>query len=149
MTFLIKNTHDLRKDCSGAITVETAIIALGIFLTIPLLMDVGATINSGLTLSSSLRAGTQIALVQPTNTSAIQEAVQISSGFSPDRVTVTTSTFCECDGLGVTCGTTTCSGGSTPATYMTLTGEYDTPTFYNYPDPNPFGITRSTTIRVR
>ena len=147
--FSMKTLRNLRSDCSGVIAAETAIIAVGVFFTIPMLIDITNTINSGLTLSSSLRAGTQIALVQPSNTTAIQEAVQVSSGFSQDDVMVTTETFCECNGSEVSCGTTSCGADVTPSTYMELTAHYDTPTFYTYPDPNPFAITRSTTIRVR
>lgn len=148
--FFTKHIQTIRDDCSGAMTIEMALVATATFFIMPILIDITTTISSGINLSGSLRAGAQVALVQPSNTEAIGEAVAVSSGFDASLVTVGTSTFCECDGIAVQCTTTTCSGGTTPSTFMTITADYDTPTYVTYPGgSNPFAITRSTTIRVR
>ncbi len=144
-----KKSRGLIQDCSGALTIEMSLVAVATFFMIPILMDIMSSLSSGMTLSASLRAGAQIALAQPSNTTAIQEAITQAGGFAEGSVVVTTNTFCECDGLTVVCSTPSCSGGTTPATFMTLTAYYDTPTYINYPDPNPFAITRTTSIRVR
>jgi hypothetical protein len=141
--------RNLRSECSGAITVEMAIVAMAVFFMIPVLMDLTSLIANGITLSSSLRAGQQVALAQPSNTTAIREAITLSGGFEEDSVGVETETFCECDNISTLCTTSTCPGGGTPATFMTITASYSVPTALEYPDPNPFDITRTSTIRVR
>jgi Flp pilus assembly protein TadG len=146
----MQNRRSLAQDCSGAITVEMAVIAMAIFFMVPVIMDITAMISSGITLSSSLRAGTQIALVQPNNTEAISDAIELSSGFPEDSVTVTTAQFCECSGTSTTCGNDPCPGTNiVPATYMTISASYTTPTVIEYPDPGLHTVNRSTTIRVR
>lgn len=140
---------NLRSDCSGVLTMEMALVATFTFFIIPLLMDITTAISSNMTMRSSLRAGTQIALIQPSNTTAIREAVVAASGFDDELVTVNTNTFCECDGIAVSCSTGTCSGNTTPATFMTITASYTPETIITYPEPNPFTVNKTTTIRVR
>ena len=146
MTYIRKN---LRSDCSGALTVEMALVAAFTFFIIPMVMDLATVISNQMTMRSSLRAGTQIALVQPSNTTAIREAIVAASGFDSESVTISTSTFCECDSIVVSCSTESCSAGVTPATFMTITASYTPETIITYPEPNPFTVNKSTTIRVR
>ncbi len=144
-----KRTKFFLKDCSGALTIEMALIATLTFFLIPALIDIATIISSNMTIRSSLRAGTQVALVQPSNTAAIREAVVVSSGYPEETVDVDTAIFCECDGITVSCSTPSCSEGITPSTFMTITANYVPDTLLSYPDPNPFAVTKTTTVRVR
>jgi Flp pilus assembly protein TadG len=144
----IRNPH-FNKDERGAITVEMAVIATAVFFMVPIMMDLTALISGSMILASSVRAGDTIALAQPSNTSAIGEAIAQASGLPTSSVIVGTSTFCECDTVSTLCSTTTCPGGGTPATYMTISAQYTVPTILEYPTPNPFTLTKSNTLRVR
>src|SRR2546425_814710 len=117
--FLFGNASVLRKDCKGAASVEMAIIATSVVVLAPLLFDLASVTSSFMSLSGSLRAGVQLALMQPSNTSGITQTIQTASGFPADSVTVDTSQFCECNSNNVGCGTA--CGGTTPYKYMTIT----------------------------
>jgi Flp pilus assembly protein TadG len=140
---------NIYRDCEGAIAVEMALVAVSVFAAVPVMIDVVSLINSGMTLSGSLRSGAQIALVQPNNNTAIREAIEVSSGFPSGSVSVTTDQFCECDSIATSCSTATCPAEHfAPSMFMTLTAEYTVNTMLTYP-PSMSSLTRTTTFRVR
>lgn len=149
MKLLRHIASNLHRDCEGAITVEMALIAVTVFATVPVMADVVSLINSGMTLSGSLRTGTQVALVQPNNTTAIREAIEVSTGFPSGSVTVNTTQFCECEGIAIACSTTTCPAEHfSPSMFMTINAQYSVDTLLDYPSTMN-NLSRTTTFRVR
>jgi Flp pilus assembly protein TadG len=138
------------KDCSGAITVEFALIATSAMVLMPLIWDLALVTSSSMALSGSMRAGIQYAMSRPSDNTGIGQVIESASGFAVGSVTVTTNQSCECAGLIATCGTT-CSGGGTPAMYDTITASYQVPTmlpYAGYPT-NHFPISNTVTVRVQ
>src|SRR5688572_22134948 len=117
MHMLKKSRRSIRQDCQGAVTVEMAFITVSVMVLLPFIADTASVISSSMALSGGLRAGQQLALTQPSNTSGITETIRQASGFS--SATVTPSEFCECDGTVSTCGAL-CVGGGSPHRYLTI-----------------------------
>jgi Flp pilus assembly protein TadG len=137
-------------DCKGAAVVEFALISATVLLLIPLIWDIASVISSSMSLSGGLRAGIQLALVQPANTPGIANVIQTASGFPPHSVKVFTAQSCDCAGTHAVCGQA-CEDGAYPNRYLTITARYSVPTIFpyeNYPE-NSYVISRTATIRVQ
>lgn len=147
---LLRKVNKLHENCAGAAAVEMALIAASIFILAPFLFDLSLVVSNFMSLDGSLRAGVQLALVQPSNTNGIAQTIQTASGFPANSVTVQTTQFCECSAVSATCGTA-CADGSNPYKYITITASYSVPTTLSYPGypANKFPISRATTVRIQ
>ena len=149
-SLLRKYTRDFSDDRKGMVTAEMAIITTAVFATVPLIYDLASVINSSMALGGGLRAGVQLAIAQPSNTSGITSTIRTASGFPSDSVTVTTTEFCECSNVSATCGIA-CYGGANPYKYVRVTANYSVPTLLRYPgfDSASYPLTRSITVRTQ
>lgn len=146
---VFRKAKRLCRDCTGTSTVEMALIATSVIILAPILFDLFSVVSDAMSLDGSLRAGVQLALVQPSNTSGIAQTIQTASGFPASSVTVQTSQFCECSAVSADC-TATCSDNSNPYKYMTITAGYSVPTTLSYTGhTNAFPISRSITVRIQ
>lgn len=106
-------------DRRGNVIIEFALVMPVLFLLLVGMLDLG---RYGLQKSSMLqgaRAGGQYALVAADDSASINTTTQNATGLT--SVTATSVKFCECvSGTTVSCATT-CSGGATPKTYVTVT----------------------------
>lgn len=106
-------------DRRGNVIIEFALIMPLLFLLLVGMLDLG---RYGLQKSSMLqaaRAGGQYALVAADDSTSINTTTQNATGLT--GVTATNVKFCECvSGTTVSCATT-CSGGATLKTYVTVT----------------------------
>ena len=142
--------YGLKHNCDGLAAVEMALIITGVFATIPLIYDLSSVITASMTLSGGLRAGAQLAILQPSNSSGITSTIQTASGFTTGSVTVSTNEFCECSDVSSTCGIS-CYGGANPYKYITVTANYSVPTLFKYPGftSASYPISKSITVRTQ
>ena len=109
----------LGADCGGNILIEFALALPIIFLLLAGMLDLG---RYGLQKSAMLqgsREGAQYGVIAYTDSANINTTAQNATGLT--GVTATNSVFCECvSGTTVSC-TSTCSGGTSPRRYITVT----------------------------
>lgn len=117
---MIRRLARFLADARGNTAVEFALTApMLVFMTLAL-WEFGNAVNERTQLETAARAGAQAAMSDPTDTSAIEQAVLDATGLTDADLTVTTTSACECsDGTSVDCGTGTCAVGSVQ-TYMTV-----------------------------
>jgi Flp pilus assembly protein TadG len=105
-------------DRAGSVMIEFAIGLPVLLLLVVGMLDLG---RFGLQKSAMLqgaRAGAQYGLVAPNDSVNINSTAQSATGLT--GVTATSTKFCECvSGTAVGCGTT-CTGGGSPKTYITV-----------------------------
>jgi Flp pilus assembly protein TadG len=133
----------------GSVAIEFALI------TPILLILLSGTINFGLILvnqnllNQSASAGILYAFGNSSNTTLIQNAM---SGSTPNLspLTTTATQFCQCAGANVSCSTVTCSDGTTPAAYVSVTAQSQvTPILFDlFSLPSPFVTTSKGTVRT-
>lgn len=109
----------LTEDSGGNIIIEFALALPIIFLLLAGMLDLG---RYGLQKSAMLqgaREGAQYGVIAYTDSANINTTAQNATGLT--GVTATNSVFCECvSGTTVAC-TSTCSGGTSPRRYITVT----------------------------
>ena len=129
--------RDFAGDCRGAPAVEFALI-LPILIIITLAtVDFSMYTSAQIELEQALRAGGQYALLDPSATTTIENAVTGATDMTGITVSVG-SMVCECPG-GATAvcrggsGFTTCAGGVSPAGFIVINGTATfTPLFAGY-----------------
>jgi len=130
----------------GVAIIEMALFMAGLSIMIVGLIDFGSIMAADIELSNCLRVGTQVAMAQPNNSSGITQSVKSGSTLPSNSVTSTSSTFCECDGAGVSCGF---SCGGTMATFITINASYNVPLLMTYPGFNSFTLNKTVSVRVQ
>lgn len=153
MFCVIKNKiNEFKSNCEGLAAVEMAFIIVGIFAAVPFIYDLSSVANASMTLGGGLRAGAQLAIMQPSNTSGITSTIQTASGFATGSVTVSTSEFCECSGVSATCGIA-CYGGANPYKYIRVTANYSVPVILPYSGfssgASTYPLSKSITVRTQ
>lgn len=142
----LKRLGRLKRCESGVSAVEFAIITPLLLTMLLGLLDYSIALFHKMELISSLRAGSQYALIYGTDTTSIESAVTNSSNLDSTNLTLTVSEVCECQGgTTVTCTGGTCSAGSVQH-FIQIDGTYVyTPIFL----PGSLDLTSSSTIRVQ
>jgi Flp pilus assembly protein TadG len=109
----------LTEHSGGNIIIEFALALPIIFLLLAGMLDLG---RYGLQKSAMLqgaREGAQYGVIAYTDSTNINTTAQNATGLT--GVTATNSVFCECvSGTTISC-TSTCSGGTSPRRYITVT----------------------------
>ena len=112
-------SRPLAPECGGNILIEFALALPIIFLLLAGMLDLG---RYGLQKSAMLqgaREGAQYGVIAYSDSANINTTAQNATGLT--GVTATNSVFCECvSGTTVAC-TSTCSGGTSPRRYITVT----------------------------
>ena len=137
----------LFKNVKGNVAIEFAIVAPFLFLLLSGVVNFGLILANQHKLYSIVNAGMLYAAGQSKTAAEVQTIMQAAiPTMSP--LTITTSSFCQCNGAGATCGST-CSGGSTASTYITMTAQSSVSLIA--PDfiiTNPFTTSVTGTIRT-
>lgn len=108
----------LLASARGSVAVELGLLAPVAAVMLVGMFEFTGAYEQGMDLATAARAGAQYAIIYPTDTTGIQNAVIDSGAISPTNLTVTVKQFCECpDGTSITC-TSTCSGGVQNDVYM-------------------------------
>lgn len=140
-------------DRSGNVLIEFALSLPVLFLLLAGMFDLG---RYGLQKSAMLqgaREGAQYGIVAYTDSANINTTAQNATGLT--GVTATNTVFCECtSGTSVSC-TSTCTGGTSPRRYITVTtsktftpmiASFDFGAFGKWTAPS--ALTASTTMLV-
>jgi Flp pilus assembly protein TadG len=109
----------LAADRRGNMMIEFALAMPILFLLLVGLLDLGRFSLQKSALLQGAREGAQYGIIASTETANINTTAQNATGTT--GVTATNSVFCECvSGTSVSC-TSTCSGGTSPKKYITVT----------------------------
>jgi Flp pilus assembly protein TadG len=139
--------------CRGAISVEFAIFAPALVLLLVSVLDLGMGVYRKMQVQNAAQAGAAYAVLHGFTVSSIQDAVTSATSFSSVSASPAPSKFCGCaSNSGVataTCGST-CSGGSSPGTYVTVSAQGTYNTLLPYPMvPNSYTLTAQSTVRLQ
>ena len=116
---------DLLRSRRGVAVVEFALLAPVLLIAVMGLASFGLVVFQKMQLNSAAHAGAQLALVDASSTSAIENAVLASTSLPITVDNVTTEEFCECaDGTTITCGNV-CTDASDNRYFMSITVTMD------------------------
>lgn len=137
------------RDENGGPAIEFALMGSLIAVCVPVMIDMAALLNAHINLSAGIRAGEQYALKYSTDEAGITQAINGASGLSSESTTVTTSEFCECEGVSHVCSDH-CDYGVTLEKYLTINADYTIADQYNFNiDTYPQTLSRSITVRTQ
>lgn len=137
----------LKRDQRGAMSVELALIATALFFAALPLSDLIASVYNSQQLASANRAAMNYALNNPNDSSGTESAAKNNAGsMDQERMSVSTSTFCECGGSEYSCDNE-CAYGMQQ--YMTVSTTYTQSLTIDYPGyGQEVPITKSLTVRT-
>jgi Flp pilus assembly protein TadG len=134
-------------DQDGSTVVEFALVGTFVAVCLVALIDLAAAINSFTKLSSGMRAGSQYALSYPDDSDGIKQAIASASSLPASDVTVTTSQFCELNGVSGSCAA---GGGSGFAKYLSISATYSMQGRYIYAlAAYPQSLSKSIAVRIQ
>jgi Flp pilus assembly protein TadG len=140
------------NDRTGTSFIETAILLPALLLLCCGVMDFARVVYAGIEIASAARAGVQYGALTPGNagdTSGMQQAALTDAGDLGSSVTATAANFCTCSGSTVDCSST-CSDGSTPDGYVSVTANYTFNSIFPYPGmPQTVALSRTAKMRVQ
>jgi Flp pilus assembly protein TadG len=137
----------------GVAAIEFAIFAPVLIFMMLCVVDLGMGIYRKMQVQNAAQAGAQYAMVHGFNAGLVSTAVQSATSFSGISASPPPTQFCGCtSSTGVTsisCNST-CSGGSTPGTFVTVSTQGTYNTLYSYPSiANTYNFTAQSTVRIQ
>lgn len=137
----------------GAAAVEFAIIAPALVLMMIPTVDFSLGIHRRMQVQNAAQAGLQYAALHGFNASAITSAVTSATSFSGISASPAPSQFCGCassTAITTIACSSTCSGGLTPGSYVTVSAQATYNTLLPYPGIQPsFNFTSQSTVRLQ
>jgi Flp pilus assembly protein TadG len=119
LTALPRYARRLAVDRRGNFMIEFALALPILFLLLVGLVDLGRYSLQRSAILHGAREGAQYGIIAPSESDNINTTAQNASGLT--GVTATNSVFCECvSGTTFSC-TSTCTGGTSPRKYVTVT----------------------------
>jgi Flp pilus assembly protein TadG len=147
-----KNLSRFWKDRSGTTIIETAILVPALMLLCCGTMDFARVVYAGTEIAGAVRSGIQYGALTPGNsgdTTGMAQAAKNDAGDLGSTVTASASNFCTCSGSTVAC-TSTCTDGSIPEGYVSVTANYTFTTTIPYPGlPQTVALSRTAKMRVQ
>ena len=140
----------LWQDRKGTSFIETALLLPGLLLLCCGTMDFARVVYAGIEIAGAARAGVQYGALTPGNsgdTTGMATAAKTDAADLGSTVTASASNFCTCSGSTVDCSST-CTGGTTPDGYVSVTANYTFNTLLPYPGM-PQTVTLSRTAKMR
>lgn len=142
-----------RRDVRGVAATELAIVAPMLVLLMVCTADVGIGIYRKMQVQNGAQAGAQYAALYGFNANSITSAVLSATNSSAIKASPAPSQFCGCPSAtgikSATCGST-CSGGSTPGTYVAVSAQSTYMTLLPYPlIPNSFTFSAQSTVKIQ
>lgn len=138
------------RKSQGTVAVEFAIILPFIFLLLSGVVNFGLILGNQTQLNSIVATGLLYAYSQPSlaTSASVQTAMSTATTLSP--LTVTATIYCECLDKSQPACSSTCTGGITPGTYVTVSAQSQV----GLPSldlvlPNPFITSAYGTIRIK
>ena len=143
-----------KDNCSaGVAAVEFALIAPLLALSIICTVDLGLGIYRKMQVQNAAQAGAEYAVTHGYLASAIATATTSATSFSAIQASPEPTRFCGCASasgvVGAACGST-CPGGSSAGTYVTVSAQSTYTTLLPYPLlPDSFALTAQSTVRIQ
>jgi Flp pilus assembly protein TadG len=137
---------------AGTSAVEFALVTPILALTLVSLADLSLGIYRKMEVQNAAQAGATYAMVNGFNANSISSAVTQATTFSVTASPQPTQ-FCGCASMSgistVTCGST-CSGGSSAGTYVSVSAQATYNTLLSYPGiPNNWSFSSQSTVRIQ
>jgi Flp pilus assembly protein TadG len=140
--------------CTQAVAaIEAALIAPLVLLMGIGIFDFGEAFFTEMQIQHAAQAGAQYAMAHGFDATSVSAAVTAATNFTSVSAVPAPNQFCGCAtnlGVGQTSCTSTCSDGSAPGTYVTVsaTGSYET--MIPYPIiPTSFLFSAQSTVRIQ
>jgi Flp pilus assembly protein TadG len=141
------------KDQRGVAAIEFGLAGILILILGLGLSEFGLLVKRGMDVSTAARTGAQLG-IKDQDPDNIETVAKAATDLTAAKVTVTSSTVCECpDDLGTTidCGddpADECVAATEFARFIQVTVSYSHTLLYGFPGmPNPFVIERTVIIR--
>lgn len=142
-----------KNDRAGTISLEFAVFAPTLVLMLVCTLDIGMGIYRKMQVQNAAQAGAAYAVLHGFTTSSIQNAVTSATSFSGVNASPAPSEFCGCaTNSGVTAAvcSSTCSGGASPGTYVSVSAQATYNTLLPYPVvPNSYTFSAQSTVRIQ
>jgi len=139
--------------CRGTAAIEFAIVGPMLVVMMVCTMDLGAGMFRKMQVQNAAQAGAMYAALHGFAPSSISSAVTNATGLSDISSSPEPSQFCGCasnSGVASIACTSTCSGGSIPGTYVTVSAQSTYSTILPYPlVPDSFTLTAQSTVRIQ
>ena len=137
----------------GVAAIEFAIFAPVLIFMMLCVLDLGIGIYRKMQVQNAAQAGAEYAMVHGFTAALVSSAALSTTSFSGISASPSPIQFCGCaSSTGVTsiaCNST-CSGGSTPGTYITVSTQGTYNTLFSYPSmPTTFNFTAQSTVRIK
>ena len=107
------------RDRRGNMALEFALLLPAILILLGGIIEFGSAMYASSALESAARAGAHYAFEKGLDKSGIEQAVKSASTYPPQKLTVSSSMFCECAGVTVSCSSD-CAGGYAPFKFVTV-----------------------------
>src|SRR5437870_6466727 len=140
-------------DSSGIAAVEFGLMAPLLALSIICTVDLGLGIYRKMQVQNAAQAGAEYAVTHGYLASAIATATTSATSFSAIKASPEPTRYCGCASgggvVGAACGST-CPGGSSAGTYVTVSAQSTYTTLLPYPLlPGSFALTAQSTVRIQ
>ena len=141
------------KDVRGVAAIEFAVIVPVLLFMMVAIVDFGTAIYSDMEVQNAAQAGAQYAIAHGFNATSISSAVTNANNLPGMTVASGPTEFCGCatsTGVTTIACSSTCTGGSTPGTYVSLSARATYTTIVPYPLlPSSFTFTSPATVRIQ
>jgi len=149
-----RGLSQLFSDERGTAAIEFGVVGAFLCLLLLGLVDFGMGYWEQMQVGNGARAGGEYAIINGWNPSGITTAVSSATGLGSITATPAPTQTCGCPSVsgGVTTATcnSSCAGGGTAGTYVTVNAQASYSTAFTYPGiANPLTLTASTTVRVQ
>jgi Flp pilus assembly protein TadG len=140
-------------DEEGTVAIEFGLIAAVMCVLFLGLFDFGIGYWQKIQVGNAARAGGEYAIVNGWNQSNIATAITSATGLSSIAATPAPTKFCGCPktsaGIATAACGSSCTGGGTAATYVTVNAKASYTSIFTYPGiANPLTLAASVTVRI-
>lgn len=138
---------------SGVAAIEFAVLGAVLCLVVVAVGDLGLGFYSNMQVQNSAQAGAQYAAVHGFDSTTISTAVTSATSVSGITASPAPQQFCACVSgstmTTATCGTT-CTGGMTAGTYVSVSAARTYSTLISYPGfPASYSQSATSTVRIK
>ena len=141
----------LPRNSSGIAAVEFALIVPALLLMFVCIADLGMGIYADMQVNNAAQYGTEYAVRNGYNSSAITSAVQNASSLG--SLSVSPSEYCGCpsgNSITTTSCTASCSDGTTAGTFVQVSVSHTYTTLIHYPGlPTSFALAAQSSVRLQ
>ena len=152
-TALTKTRTKFLQDSHGAAAIEFALLVPTLIVLAICTADLGHGIYRNMQVQNAAQAGVTYAAARGFSESLIAGAVVSATTYSDIKAIPAPTKYCGCPSNGSIASavcTATCSDGSTPGTYVTVSAQATYNTLVPYPViPNSFEFAATATVRIQ